>query len=184
MNSKAGFTLIDLLVVVAIIGIVLGIGLPSFNSILTSSRLTTYSNEMVRALNLARSEAAKQYFMVVLCKSSNVTKACDSTREWEEGLIVFVDSDNDLVVDAGEEVILTVDALKTGYFYKSSYPNFISYRPDGRSNINGDFRICSPNNDYASFRKIVISDTGRIRTHNDSDKNYDNDTYSSTSVCG
>ena len=185
MNSTVkGFTLIDLLIVLAIMGVLLSIGVPSFNSFIVNTRLINYSNEMVRALNLARSEAAKQNYRVTVCKSSTTTAstpACNNSRAWEDGLIVFVDKNNNQVLNAGEKVILGLHALKSGFFYQSSYANYISYRPDGRSHINGNFRICSPDSDFPRFSKVVISDTGRISTQNDSNTNYGNETY--TSAC-
>ena len=70
MANKNGFTLIELLVVVAIISITLAIGFPSFQSIITNSRLTTAANSMVSALQFARSEALKQHKAVVIRKKT------------------------------------------------------------------------------------------------------------------
>lgn len=58
--NHQGFTLLEFLVVVAIMGITLAIGLPSFQSFINNNRLTSSANDMVTALNYARSEAIKQ----------------------------------------------------------------------------------------------------------------------------
>lgn len=55
-----GFTLLELLITIAVLGILLGIAVPSFQSSLTNSRLTTAANDLVGALQAARSEAIKR----------------------------------------------------------------------------------------------------------------------------
>lgn len=183
MNIETkGFTLIELLLAIAIMGIILSIGIPSFNSFVVNTRLINYSNEMVRALNLARSESAKQNYRVTICKSATTTTstpACNESRTWEDGFIVFVDKNNNQILNSDEKVVLGVSALSADFFYQSSYDHYLSYRPDGRSNVNGNFRICSPDTGSTRFSKVVISDTGRISTQNDSNTNYGNETYSS-----
>jgi type IV fimbrial biogenesis protein FimT len=57
---NTGFTLLELMITIAIAGILVGVAIPSFTSIITSNRLTAYANELVTALNLARNEAVKR----------------------------------------------------------------------------------------------------------------------------
>ena len=57
--KSSGFTLVELMITLAIAGILVAVGIPSFNSTISDSRLTSYANEFVTALNLARSEAIK-----------------------------------------------------------------------------------------------------------------------------
>ena len=58
--KSSGFTLVELMITLAIAGILVAVGIPSFNSTISSNRLTSYANELVTALNLARSEAVKR----------------------------------------------------------------------------------------------------------------------------
>lgn len=83
------------MVVVSIIGILMGIAIPSFRDMLNSSNLTTQTNQMVTALHLARSEAVKRGVRVTVCKSGNPGDAaptCSTSANWQEGFIVFVDN--------------------------------------------------------------------------------------------
>lgn len=61
MKNSAGFTLIELMITVAIMSILLTVGLPSFQSIIIDSRLTATANAMLSAYQLARSEGLKQH---------------------------------------------------------------------------------------------------------------------------
>ena len=57
VNAR-GFTLIELMVALLVLGILLGIGVPSFRDAALSSRVTGYANDMVASVQLARSEAS------------------------------------------------------------------------------------------------------------------------------
>ena len=60
MKQHSGFTLIELMITLAIASILLSVGIPSFQSIFEINRLATQANELVGAVNLARSEAIKR----------------------------------------------------------------------------------------------------------------------------
>lgn len=71
-----GFTLLELMVTLAVLGIFLGIAVPSFQSSLTNSRLTTAANDLVGALQAARSEAIKRNATHQFCVDI-------TTRAWQ-----------------------------------------------------------------------------------------------------
>ena len=71
MNKQSGFTLIELMVVISILAILLGIGVPSFRATIEGNRITTVANDLVGALQFARSEAVKRGTNVVLCSSAD-----------------------------------------------------------------------------------------------------------------
>lgn len=86
-KAEYGFTLIELMVVIAILGILLGIAVPSFNDATLSSKLGSHANTLVASVNLARGEAIKRNTIVTVCTSSNGT-SCSTTGGWEQGWIV------------------------------------------------------------------------------------------------
>lgn len=89
MKKQSGFTLIELLVTIAILAILLGIGVPSFRSMVESNRIRTVSNDLVSALQLARSEAVKRGVPITLC-SSNDQASCSGA--WANGWVVRNDA--------------------------------------------------------------------------------------------
>jgi len=160
MNNKKdhlirGFTLIELLIVLSIIGITLGIGLPGFQAIIASNRLTTSANSLVSALQLAKSEAIKSNRLVIVSKNGS----------WASGWIVFADNNQDgsQATDGTEPTIASFDALSTGFTVKpdNGYTNRVTYRPDGRSTTFGSFYLCSPAS-TADFRVVTVAATGRV----------------------
>ena len=65
-----GFTIVELMITVAVAAILLIIAVPSFNNIINSNRLTTATNTLVNALNTARMEAIKRNASVQFCSNS------------------------------------------------------------------------------------------------------------------
>jgi len=158
--KQTGFTLVELLIAVAIIAITLGFGIPSMSSSIADSRLTSKANALISALSLARSESIKRMQYVTVMKSE---------ESWNNGWLVFVDENGNNSKDEGETSLQEYEAMPTGYFIKtgSHFRNRITYRPDGRSNTNGSFYICAPD-DSNGLRHIAVADTGRIRINTDS----------------
>jgi type IV fimbrial biogenesis protein FimT len=153
MKNK-GFTLIELMITVAIISVTMGIGLPSFQSIIASARLTSTTNAMVSALQLARVEALKQHKTVVIRKKST---------DWKNGWNVFVDDkvlNNTIDADEPILVVTAFDSVNTTVTVQATYTNFVSYNANGRVNTAGHFTFCSG----TDYRSVIIAATGRIRT--------------------
>ncbi len=180
MNKSTGFTLLDLLVTVAIVSILLTLGVPTFQTIIRNNRIVTQTNGLVSSLNLARSEAIKRGVRVTICKASNQNlNNCSVATDWEDGWLIFTDPNNDGVYDGvgngeliiqGYEGLTGSNTLRTG----ANYANFISYLPDGgvRANgpSNGTFSLCD-NRGPGHGRNIVINAVGRARVQDDTGAN-------------
>jgi type IV fimbrial biogenesis protein FimT len=150
-----GFTLIELMMTLTIMGIVLVVGVPSMQSMIINDRLTTTTNSIVGAFHVARSESIKRNKLVFVNKIGN---------EWDDGWEVFVDLNANKRKDQGDEVVQSFEAVNNSILINvpSIYANYIYFRPDGRSNRNGSFYVCSSTE--KKFKRIVVSYSGRIRT--------------------
>ncbi len=129
-----GFTLIEMLIAMAVAGILLALAGPSFREAIDANRLTSNANELTAAVQLARAEAIRHNRRVTLCRTEDGS-ACSAASSTWPGWILFVDTDGDGVRDATEPVI------KSGVFDASlvvkSSPNItalterINFRGDG-----------------------------------------------------
>ena len=92
MKKLKGFTLTELLIVVAIISILATITAPSFSDFIDNTRLTSTMTQLTSDLNRARSEAIKRNSWVLVCARSSNT-ACGTN--WGNGWLICQDSTND-----------------------------------------------------------------------------------------
>src|SRR6185312_13831464 len=86
-RSQQGFTIVELMVALAILSILLYIAVPSFRDTGLPSQLRAVANGMVAATQIARSEAIKRNATVRLCVSSD--GATCATGNWQQGWIVI-----------------------------------------------------------------------------------------------
>ncbi len=163
-----GFTLVELLVTLAIGAILLAIAIPGYAFLVNSSRLAAVTNDLVSALQLARSEAIKRGMRVTVCKTGNATVAvpsCDTTASWQQGWLVFVDGGTRGMIDSGDTLLRVQGSVSAAASITTgtNYASYISYRPSGVSQgaylANGTVYVCMA----STRRDIIINNTGRIR---------------------
>lgn len=169
MNRHGGFTLMELLVTLAVAAIVLTIGIPSFREMILNNRMVTQTNDLLGALALTRSEAIKRGVRVVMCRSAGSGCAMDSTSVWEAGWMIFADQNRNGARDPAEPIIRVREGVGGAMTIRAggNFARWIAYQPSGVSIGNtglgtGTFRLYDSRGvDRARF--IVISSTGRAR---------------------
>jgi type IV fimbrial biogenesis protein FimT len=186
-KQQTGFTLIDLLVTLAVLAIVIAIGVPGLQTITESNRAASQNNLIPGTLMNSRLEAIKRGSDVTICASTNPTAAvpvCD-TNQWEKGWIVFADKDQDGVYTPGpnNDTLLGVsDKLSGGLTLRTvgfDDPNRVRIQANGAvRDLNGDgvsrgtFVMCTQDADPKKARAINVSNLGL--TSNALDTNSDN----------
>ena len=164
-----GFTLIELISTISIAGILLSVGIPSLSAAIANNQqnstiMTLYGHHLY-----ARSEAITRNQRITLCKSSN-GQQCSRTAQWQDGWIIFADTNKDKQVNGTEQILRVQQQFKQGQTIKyrgfGSF-NYVSYYSSGQSTTNGTFTLCNRNG--AEFAKsVIISRTGRARIKNKS----------------
>ncbi len=167
-----GFTLTELLISLAISGVLLAIALPSLGSVMSSQRLNTASADFFSALLLARSEAIKRGANVTVCKSSDGV-VCAPNGGWDQGWLVFADADENGLRGTTETTILRAAALDgkvrlTGNLNVSRY---ITFTAAGATQLTsgafqaGTLTFCRESEAPGPARQIILSAAGRPRLH-------------------
>ena len=186
MKRLFGYTLIELMAVLAVVSILVTVGLPQMNVFFESNRMISNTNEIVAGLHIARSEAIKQQSRVTMCQSADQAN-CTNSGKWEDGFIVFVDNGGAAVgnatVDPGER-ILRINAGADGNQVtvrsndaQNQIANSVTFTSRGLPKAtngaaqSGTFRVCDNRGlivtaDGASTvaRGVVLGLSGRVRT--------------------
>ena len=166
MKKNSGFTLLELIVTVAVVSITMAFAIPSMTSFTQNDRLTTNINTLVGHLGLARSEAIKRSQKVSICISSD-SATCTGTN-WEEGWIVYIDADADDSftenVVTGEVILRAQQALDgANTMTPTGIGTQVTYDNRGFVTGGGSFLLCD--NRTGDFGKtLTITNTGRVRS--------------------
>ena len=170
LRRSSGFSLVELLIVLAVVALLLTFAVPSLSGMLQSSRLTAASNALLASMHLARGEAIKRNSRVVLCKSENGL-TCSSTGGWEQGWIVFHDLNNNGDRDSGETLIERIPPLPSTVTLtgNSTVAKYVSFMATGATKlIGGGFQagtltVCNVPSSAGEARQVVINAVGRPR---------------------
>lgn len=172
-RTGAGLTLYELLMTLALVAVVITVGLPSFGSIVASSRIRAETNALFEAVHLARKDSIVRRRAVTICPSLDGL-SCDPHNEWSTGWIRYVNSNRDdpPVRDANEP-ILRYHVVEPGILIASNRRGFTLRSTELRA-TNGTLIVCDAR-DRAEARAVIVSYSGRPRVASqDSDgKPYD-----------
>ena len=167
MKTK-GFTLLELMITLSILALVMAVAMPSFSSLLTDQKIKSKRNELMSALQYARTEAVTQNRSVSICASSNPwdsSPTCSKKTDWSTGWIVFYDASQNTSPSVPTTIL-------------RSYPNTegvdVQYSPAGAASSNliryvatgmmdtafnpGTFELSDPK-DIISTRSVIINPT-------------------------
>jgi type IV fimbrial biogenesis protein FimT len=169
--AKKGFTLIELMVTIALIAILMAVAVPSFVTYQRNSELTSFTNTLLAGLNAARGEAIK--------RGRNAMVVPTDGADWNNGWVVFVDVNRSGVYDVNSDItILTREAAPSYLTISNVGANaaanlYLMYDASGYSRLKssafGAWTFEIKRNDVTSTellaqtRRIKIASTGRAR---------------------
>jgi len=161
MKKYSGFTLLELLIVVGMVGLLMAFGIPAMSTFAKNDRLSTQINTLVGHLAYARSEAVTRSQQVALCPSDTMNSC--SNVPWSEGWILYVDANGDSLFKAGEEILRVKQPLSGNNTLTSTFATMFVYDSSGFSvSGTGTFSLCDDRG-ATNMKSISISNTGRVR---------------------
>jgi type IV fimbrial biogenesis protein FimT len=163
----AGFTLLEALVVLAVLGVLVSLAAPTVTGLYAKHQLQAQAEGLLDSLVLARSEALRRQQPITLCPPSG--QQCDSSAGWQAGWLVFVDADHNARRDEGETLIEVRAPLPPTVIFggTSTVKSYFSYGPEGRSMgtsgafMAGTWRFCRASS--AEGWQVVSNALGKPR---------------------
>ncbi len=157
--KKQGFTLVELMVTIAVVAILSAIALPSMNNFLIKMRVDNEITEMQRLLLTARNVAINSGINTSVCPLNDDGDACSGTNSWL-GIIGVVNTDG---------VLKEKSALKAGDQLQFNSATIV-YTPTGQTSTDtaGSFSYC-PKGYTEENRGIDVSSSGRVYSSSDTD---------------
>lgn len=165
-----GFSLIELMIVLAVIAVMLGVSAPAFTTMIKNNRMLTETYALRAALGTARSEAMARRSFVTVCRSGDGT-GCNGT--WGQGYIAFTDADGDGTIDAGDGdeifVFKSIDLPPDFVVDFSSGANRVRFDSRGFSlNFSGTFAFCDDRG-AGNAMGLIVTGVGTVSAAIDSD---------------
>lgn len=158
----SGFTLLELMISIAILAISLSLAVPAMGDFIQNQRLRSDSGRLHMDLLYARSMAINQGQQIIICPSSDGS-ACHSEPNWELGWFVFIDSNNDRAYQQTEQLLRIATAMETLSASSSIHRRNIRFFPDGSAaGSAATITICDPRG-IKFARALIIANSGRVR---------------------
>jgi type IV fimbrial biogenesis protein FimT len=157
--AQHGFTLVELMIALAVFAALLMIVLPSYSDMTLGSKLRSQANDLVAGAVLARSEAIKRNAIVRMCVSADGASCI--AGGWDQGWVVFHDADDDGTLDAGETVLLQHQAAPSGFKITGTVAS-VRFQGTGVGATQATLTACRATPSVGGQERVVtISLTGR-----------------------
>lgn len=160
-SASQGMTLLELMMAITVLGILIALAVPGFRTYTLQSRVTASTNDLVTALNLARSEALRRATPAVACASTNQA-SCSGTTDWTTGWIVFTDTNGNGSVDAGE--LLQVWPAANAMITTAANQNRVTYNTLGMAAAAAAFEVATVACAVERQVNVTVSLSGSIRS--------------------
>ncbi|HEA19093.1 MAG: GspH/FimT family pseudopilin [Pseudoalteromonas prydzensis] len=173
-KQQHGFTLLELMVTIAIVGIIAAIAFWNSSDMLENNRAENYLLELKRNINFARAKATSTDSLIVVC--SGDTTRIENDRKvtcldsWNDGsVIVFYDSNSNGIHNPriGDKILRVMSEIPDNSQFTFTGDNSLIFDASGRVTTNpGTFTYC-PNKDNENNKAMEVSVSGTALYYGD-----------------
>jgi type IV fimbrial biogenesis protein FimT len=154
-----GFTIVELLIVLAVAAVLSSVGLPALTRLSNSNHMVAEINQLAMALHLARNEALKRGANVEICtarEDNSGVVQCDDTAYWNDGWVVYPASTPGTRITvfngfSSNDTLQSLGGFKT-----------ISFNRYGFSTQKDTLVLCPPDADEKRARALLLEPSGRV----------------------
>jgi type IV fimbrial biogenesis protein FimT len=134
-GRAGGFSLIELMMTIAVAVILMMIAIPSFQYVTNANRISSEVNGLLGDLQFARAEAIKEGQYVSVCASTDGASCSGDAADWQGGWIVFANPNNSAAVTPGVAVtpVLRIQSKfsSTDTFTATNAQSIVTFNRDG-----------------------------------------------------
>ncbi len=168
-HTSPGFTLIEMLVVLAVTIALLVVAVPGFQEIMRNNRMLSEVYSLRATLNNARSAALSRRAAVVVCPTVDGAACSTDTNNWRLGYMAFVDDDNNSVRNSGEEQIqVNVRDGMVDILFDNANRRIRFDAQGGAMGSQGTFEFCDPRG-ATGASAMILNPAGSVRAARDTD---------------
>jgi type IV fimbrial biogenesis protein FimT len=166
-GANKGFSLIELMVTIAVLAIMLMIAAPAFGDLIMNNRLATAANEVHIALGYARAEAVTRRQFVTVCISSDGSSCTNGN--WQDGLLIFTDGGTVGAVDGNDQILKYIQFNSLGLLISpgsgSDFDSnrYIRFTPRGAAVAQGSLKFCGTRTSSYG-RQLTLFPVGRVES--------------------
>jgi len=168
---ERGYTLLELLITLALLVIVAAFAVPSFQDSIARNARESAMLDLMSSLALARSEAVSADRPVSICRSTNLTTCAGSAGDWSGGWLVFSDTGTAGSIGGSDTVVqvhpvlsiggavtvkTSANAAVTGEYLRFDGNGFLTHPSGGAY-----FKFCTDDGAAANARAVWVANTGR-----------------------
>jgi type IV fimbrial biogenesis protein FimT len=166
-SASRGFTMVELMIVIAVMTILIGLAIPNLRGVLARNQLLGQANEFAGALALARTEAATRGQPAGMCASADGISCSGAPDDWDQYMLVFADVDASGAFNAGD-TLLKVFHASPDVTQETAVAAFM-FGPSGFSTLAGttDIDLChrelsSEGTENTNCRRVSVRPSGSV----------------------
>ncbi len=155
-----GFTLLELMVALAVLSLLLAMGVPAFGNLLDDQRMDSGVSSLLHSVHFARTEAARRNRFVTMAPIDG---------NWNNGWLTFIDRNHDGLYDLTDVLIQAEYPARSQQLHvNANIATYLRYNAQGESELlnggfqSGTFSFC-PQQAGRDGRRLIINRVGRAR---------------------
>ncbi len=157
-SPAQGFTLVELMVTVAVVGILATVAVPSMTGFVNTSRLAGASEELTASLQMAKSEAVRRNRPVTVCGGQDGSDDCTGSTSWDQIIVRHDEGDGD------DPAVIRRFEFPGAVDVQSSVDEIV-FRPSGTVNAQQTLTACIPTaNPPLNVREVTLMVGGGVAT--------------------
>ena len=157
-----GFTLIELMIALLIVGLLLGLALPAYSGAIAAARTQSLRDALLGAITATRNAAAFYEVDAILCPSTD-GESCADSFEWQHGFIAAVDVNNNETIDDDDRRLLYQERVDDVRLLTSIGRKRIQFQPNGsNAGSNATFTFCDRRGPTRAL-SLVMNNRGDLR---------------------